>query len=203
MFFQIVFPNKFIWYHSEQLSLGILPKHPQDLFRILQHSNWWQISNVKYSWTPLCWTRLSRTSRYLEQNRISLGFALVFSVIYYGLSRTRLSRTPRYLELFVAPLSSNQPPYLELHYVTKKHWSTSVRKCSQSTSWQNVLKAEKQYWRVHGKETKSDWLDLPLRMPPTSLSRTPAISNYFSIPLRVRDSGVLLWTQDFQCVMWP
>ena len=27
---------------------------------------------------------------------------------------------------------------------------------------------------------------------PASLSRTPAISNYFSIPLRVRDSGVLL-----------
>ena len=26
---------------------------------------------------------------------------------------------------------------------------------------------------------------------PTSLSRTPAISNYFSKPLRVRDSGVL------------
>ena len=30
-------------------------------------------------------------------------------------------------------------------------------------------------------------------MTPTSLSRTPAISNSFSIPLRVRDSGVLLY----------
>ena len=59
--------------------------------------------------TLYSWTRLSRTPRYLEQNRISLGFALVFAVIYYGLSRTRLSRPPRYLELFLAPLSSNQP----------------------------------------------------------------------------------------------
>ena len=39
-----------------------------------------------------------RTWRYLEQNRFSLGFTLVFPVIYYWLSWTRLSRTPRYLE---------------------------------------------------------------------------------------------------------
>ena len=43
------------------------------------------------------WTRWSRTPRHLEQNRISLRFALVSSVVYYGLTR---SRTPRYFELF-------------------------------------------------------------------------------------------------------
>ena len=57
-----------------------------------------------YSWTLLGRTWLSRTPRYLEQNRISLGFALVFRVIYYGL---HVSRTPRYLELFPSPLGSN------------------------------------------------------------------------------------------------
>ena len=156
-----------------------------------------------HSWTPLCRTRLSRTPRYLEQNRISLGFAPVFSliyyglfrtrlsrtpryleqtrislgfapvysVIYYGLSRTRLSRTPRYLELFLAPLSSNQPRLSQLYYGPKKHWSTSVRKCSQGTSWQDVLKAEKCIDVFTVTKAKSDWLDLPLRMQKTTSSR--------------------------------
>ena len=35
--------------------------------------------------------------------------ALVFSVIHYGLSRSQLPQTPRSLELFLSPLSSNQP----------------------------------------------------------------------------------------------
>ena len=45
---------------------------------------------------PASRIRSSRTPCYLEQNRISLVFALVLPVIYYGLSWTRLSRTPRY-----------------------------------------------------------------------------------------------------------
>ena len=108
-----------------------------------------------YSWTPLCRTRLSRTPCYLEQNRISLGFALgfFFSFIYYGPARTRLSRTPRYL-----------PGYLEPYYGPKKDWSTSDRKCSQGTSWQDVLKAEKCIHVFTVTKAKSDWLDLPLRM---------------------------------------
>ena len=165
---------------------------------------------MRYSWTPLCWTRLTRTPRYLEQNRISLGFAL--SVIYYGLSRTQLSQTPHYLELFLAPLGSNQPRLSRTLLRSKKHWSTLVRKCSQGTSWQDVLKAENRIDVFTVTKAKSDWLDLLLQkqkatscwyllilgsnyysknLTPTSLSRTPTISNYFSIPLRVRDSGVL------------
>ena len=44
---------------------------------------------------------------------------------------------------FSLPLAQINPSYLELDYVPKKHWSTSVGKCSQGTSWQDVLKAEK------------------------------------------------------------
>ena len=46
--------------------------------------------------------------RYVEQNRISLGLALVFSVIYYGLSNS--VNTPLSPTVFFALLSSNQPP---------------------------------------------------------------------------------------------
>ena len=62
-----------------------------------------------------------------------------------------------YLELpaisncFSLPLAQIDPGYLELYYVPKKHWSTSVRKCSQGISWQDVLKADK---CVHANERK-------------------------------------------------
>ena len=62
-----------------------------------------------YSWTPLIRTRLIRIPRYFELKPISLGFALVFSVIYYRLIRTRLIRIPRYFEQIVFPLALNQP----------------------------------------------------------------------------------------------
>ena len=64
-----------------------------------------------YSWTPLCWTRLSQT--------------------------------PCYLELFLATLSPNQPWLSQTLLQLKKLWSKSVRKCSQGTLWQDVMKAEK------------------------------------------------------------
>ena len=52
---------------------------------------------------------------------------------------------------------------LKLFCVPKKHWSKSVRKCSQGTSRQDALKAEKciDVFTVLTK-AKSDWLDLPL-----------------------------------------
>ena len=155
-----------------------------------------------YSWTQLCRTRLSRTPHYLEQNWISLGFALGFSVIHYGLSRTRLSRTPRYLEQFLSPHSSNRPRLprtLLRSEETRVNWS--VRKCSQGESRHLLTRCTESwqmYWRVRGKreQTQTDWTwsnYYSRNLTPTSLSRTPAISNYFSIPLRVRDSGVLLY----------
>ena len=42
--------------------------------------------------------------RYFEGRSNSLGFALMFSVIYYQLFRTRLFRIPRYFELIVLSL---------------------------------------------------------------------------------------------------
>ena len=53
--------------------------------------------------------------------------------------------------------------YLELYYIPKKHWSTSVRKCIQGTSWQDVLKGEKRIDVFTVTKAKSDWLDLPLQ----------------------------------------
>ena len=111
---------------------------------------------------------------------------------------------------FSLPLAQINPCYQELYYVPKKVWSKSVRKCRPGISWQDVLKAEKFIDMFTVTKAKSDWLDLPLnaegdKLPvfgdqtiapeiwPTSLSRTPAISNNFSIPLRVRDSWVLLY----------
>ena len=96
------------------------------------------ISSRWYSWSPLCRTRLSRTPRYLEQNRISLGFTLVFSIIYYG-----LSRTPRDLEPFLAPLSST----LRLSRNLLRSEETLVN-ISQEVQWRHlltrcILKAEK------------------------------------------------------------
>ena len=107
-----------------------------------------------YSWTPLCRTRLSRTPRYLEQNWISLEFALVFSVIYYGLSRTWLSRTPRYLELFLALLSSN-PPRLSR---TLLYSEETLVKISQEVQSKHLMtrctESWEIHWRVHGNESK-------------------------------------------------
>ena len=110
------------------------------------------------------------------------------------LSRT-VSRSP---QLKSTPATSNvrYEETLVSQEVQPMHLLT---KCTES--WQ-------MYWRVHGKEIKSDWLDLPLRMQKTTSCRCllilgiklllqkfdanlAAISNYFSIPLRVRDSGFL------------
>ena len=51
--------------------------------------------------TPLFRTRLIRSPRYFEERSNSLGFTLMFSVIYYQLFRSRLFRIPRYFELIV------------------------------------------------------------------------------------------------------
>ena len=110
---------------------------------------------IGYSWTPLCRTQLSRTPRYLEQNRISLGFALIFSVIYYyGLSWTRLPWTPRNLEPFLAPLSSSSP---RLSQTLLRSEETLV-KISQEVQTRHVTtrctESWELYWRVHGNESK-------------------------------------------------
>ena len=59
---------------------------------------------------PLFQTRLIRSPRYFEGRSNSLGFALMFSVIYYQLFRTRLFRIPRYFELIVLSLHLKSTP---------------------------------------------------------------------------------------------
>ena len=71
---------------------------------------WQEIILSKYSRTPLFRTRLIRSSRYFEGRSNSLGFTLMFSVIYYQLFRTRLFRIPRYFELIVLSLHLKSTP---------------------------------------------------------------------------------------------
>ena len=63
-----------------------------------------------YSRTPLFRTRLIRSPRYFEGRLNSLGFTLMFSVIYYQLFRTRLFRILRYFELIVLSLHLKSTP---------------------------------------------------------------------------------------------
>ena len=55
-------------------------------------------------------TRLMRSPRYFEGRPNSLGFTVMFSVIYYQLFRTRLFRIPRYFELIVLSLHLKSTP---------------------------------------------------------------------------------------------
>ena len=71
---------------------------------------------------------------------------------------------PAISNCFSLPLAQINPVCLELYYGPKKHWSTSIRKCSQSTSWEDVQKAEKCIDVFTETKAKFDWLDLPLRM---------------------------------------
>ena len=90
-----------------------------------------------------------------------LDYSRVYSVIYYELSQTRLNLTPSYLELFLAPLSSNQPRFFKTPGNCLKNLVNIFRKRQKGTSWEVYpLKAEKCVGGIT--ERKSDWLDLPL-----------------------------------------
>ena len=71
---------------------------------------WFLVLFWGYSRTPLFRTRLIRSPRYFEGRSNSLGFTLMFSVIYYQLFRTRLFRIPRYFELIVLSLHLKSTP---------------------------------------------------------------------------------------------
>ena len=82
-----------------------------------------KISPSKYSRTPLFRTRLIRSPHYFEGRSNSLGFTLMFSVIYYQLFRTRLFRIPRYFELIVLSLHLKSTPLFR----TCRKQSTNIR----------------------------------------------------------------------------
>ena len=59
--------------------------------------------NMLYSRTPQFRTRLIQSPCYFEWRSNSLGFTLIFSVIYYQLFQTWLFWIPRYFKLIVWP----------------------------------------------------------------------------------------------------
>ena len=85
--------------------------------------------------------RLIRSPRYFEGRSNSLGFALMFSVIYCQLFRTRLFRVPRYFELIVLSLHLKSTPLfrtcqkqstlsqLETYCNCSSGWNTHVLSC--------------------------------------------------------------------------
>ena len=77
-----------------------------------------------YSRTLLFWTWLIRSPCYFEGRSNSVGFALMFSVIYYQLFQTWLFWIPRYFELIVLSLHLKLTPLFwtcqkQLEYVHK------------------------------------------------------------------------------------
>ena len=172
--------------------------------------NWNEIMNV--TCTPKSdqfQTSVNRTTvepryvelGYLKQNMISLGFFL--SHLLWAISNSVIANTPLYLELFLAPLSSNQP-WLSRTLLRSEETLVKISQKVQSRhlptrctdSWE-------MYWRVYViNESKVRLTGLTAECRRRQVagiwgsnycSKSPAISNNFSIPLRVRDSGVRLY----------
>ena len=107
---------------------------------------------------------------YLELPAISnrIGFPLDLPLFFQSFTLGYLElgylEHPAISNCFSLSWAQIDPGYQELYYVPKKVWSTSVRKCSQGTSWQDVLKAEKCIDVFMVTKAKSNWLDLLLRM---------------------------------------
>ena len=89
---------------------------------------WGESSCFNYSRTPLFRTRLIRSPRYFERRSNSLGFTLMFSVIYYQLFRTRLFRIPRYFEVIVLSLHLKSTPLFR----TSQKQSTYITKMTMN-----------------------------------------------------------------------
>ena len=77
---------------------------------------------------------------YLELPAISnrLGFPLDLPFFFQSFSMGYLElgylEHPAISNCFSHALAQINPGYLELYYIATKHWSKSVRKCSQGTS---------------------------------------------------------------------
>ena len=136
---------------------------------------------------PICTVELPAILN--REYRIFLGFALVLSVIYYGLSRTWLSWiVPGYLELYYSPKK-----------YTAQHQSGStvyrhLTRCTETshTDWTYAAVNADQGDKLL--DVFFDFLGIKLLLQKfdtnLAISNTH-ISNYLSIPLRVRDRGVL------------
>ena len=78
--------------------------------------------------------------RYLELSAISdrIGFPLDLPLFFQSLTMGYLElgylEHPAISNCFSLPLAQISPSHFKLYYIPKKHWSKSVRKCSQGTS---------------------------------------------------------------------
>ena len=145
-------------------------------------------------------------------NRIGfpLNLPLFFQSFTMGYFELGYLKQPAISNCFSLPLAHIKPSYLKLYCVLK---NTGQR---QGTSWQDVMKVEKCINVFMVMEPKLDWLNFPLQMHKATSCQyfllisgiklllqifdavlaisNPTLSNFFSIPLRVRDSGVLLYS---------
>ena len=109
--------------HSQHIVLGVYPGTGTSC---PGKRRFWLIEsfNKLYSRTLLFRTRLIRSPRYFEWRSNSLGFTLMFSVIYYKLFRTRLLRIPHYFELILLSLHLKSTPAIsnlsKTEYVHKR-----------------------------------------------------------------------------------
>ena len=111
-------------------------------------------SSEEYSRTPLFRTRFIRSPRYFEGRPNSLGFTLMFSVIYYQLFRTRLFRIPRYFELIVLSLHRKSTPLFR----TCQKQSTYIR--AQLETYCILFELEQNIQRFFNATASADLSDI-------------------------------------------
>ena len=107
-----------------------------------------------YSRTPLFQTRLIQSPRYFEGRSNSLGFTLMFSVIYYQLFRTRLFQIPRYFELIVLSLHLKSTPLFR----TCQKQSTYIR--AQLETYYILFELEQNIQRFYNATVSADLSDI-------------------------------------------
>ena len=148
----------------------------------------------------------------------SRGISLIVIQLHLAMSNSVISNSPL-LELFLAPLSSNQPRLSRTLVRSEEKFDNISREVQARHLLTRCTEPEKCIDVFAVTKAKSDWLDLPLRMqkatscrywfvsnfrdetispeiwyqPGEWLSRTPAISNYFSIPWEFEMAGFFCW----------
>ena len=177
---EVTSPHDPVWMSNRFLSSSLLPVPDNRCARSRpwRYSIYW-VNEVTY------WYKQSNNPLYVELGYLELpaisnriGFPLDLPLFHPSLY-SGLSRTPRYLELY---------------YGWRNTGPQKAEKCAGAFT---VTKATSQTDWTCRCECKGDSRNLT----PTSLNRTPATSNYFSIPLRVRNSGVLLHARIFFAIV--
>ena len=162
--------SEFITYHAHTLCLGIgrLIVRPWEIQKFFYFST---LTLTKL--TPILvycllkrnsyWFNVGKNTQYFPNIGININKILLVPRIYTSwtpLCRTRLSRTSRYLELFLAPLSWNQPRLSR----TLLRYEETLVKIRQEVQSRHLLtrctESWEMYWRAHGineSKVRTDW----------------------------------------------